>query len=171
MRLLAPLLAFTANEVWQDMPHGEGADARHVMLNDMPRPDDALRLSEDEALRWANLLSLRDDVNKALELARAEKIVGKPLDAKVTLHIAEEARAAWETVKDADLAALCIVSELAVSDEPGEGWAGTEMPGVTVRVEASALPKCPRCWTHSAGIGADAEHPELCPRCAAAVKR
>ena len=111
-------------------------------------------------------MALRDDVNKALELARAEKVVGKPLDAKVTVSVADEAKAAWETVKDADLAALCIVSEFCVSDEPVEGWAGTELPGVTVKVEASQLPKCPRCWTHSAGIGSDAEHPELCPRCA-----
>ena len=170
MRLLAPLLAFTSNEVWQAMPHGKGADARHVMLNDMPAVEEDLKLSEDERVRWANLMALRDDVNKALELARAEKVVGKPLDAKVTVFVADEAKAAWETVKDADLAALCIVSEFELSDSPVEGWAGTELPGVTVKVEASALPKCPRCWTHSAGIGSDAEHPELCPRCAAAVR-
>ena len=170
MRLLAPLLAFTSNEVWQAMPHGKGADARHVMLNDMPAVEEDLKLSEDERVRWANLMALRDDVNKALELARAEKVVGKPLDAKVTVFVADEAKAAWETVKDADLAALCIVSEFELSDSPVEGWAGTELPGVTVKVEASQLPKCPRCWTHSAGIGSDAEHPELCPRCAAAVR-
>ena len=115
-------------------------------------------------------MALRDDVNKALELARAERIVGKPLDAKVTLYVADEAKAAWETVKDADLAALCIVSELEVSDTPVEGWAGTEMPGVTVKVEASELAKCLRCWTHDAGVGSDPEHPELCPRCAAAIR-
>ena len=84
MRLLAPLLSFTANEVWLDMPHGSDADARNVMLNDMPTVEEAWKLSEAESVRWANLMALRDDVNKALELARAEKIVGKPLDAKVT---------------------------------------------------------------------------------------
>ena len=170
MRLLAPLLAFTSNEVWQDMPHDKSADKRHVMLNDMPRVEEAWKLSESESVRWANLMALRDDVNKALELARADKIVGKPLDAKVTLYVADEARAAWGTVKDADLAALCIVSELEVSDTPVEGWAGTEMPGVTVKVEASELAKCLRCWTHDAGVGSGPEHPELCPRCAAAIR-
>ena len=170
MRLLAPLLSFTANEVWLDMPHGSDADARNVMLNDMPKVEEAWKLSETESVRWANLMALRDDVNKALELARAEKIVGKPLDAKVTIYVADEARAAWETVKDADLAQLCIVSELEVSDAPVEGWAGTELPGITVKVEASELAKCLRCWTHDAGVGSDAEHPELCPRCAAAVR-
>ena len=169
MRLLAPLLAFTSNEVWLDMPHSDKEDARHVMLNDMPRPDAALKLSPEAELRWANLLRLRDDVNKALELARAEKTVGKPLDAKVTLHIGEDAAALWKSVEGADLAQLCIVSELEVSDTPVEGWAGEAVPGLTVKVEASSLPKCPRCWTHSAGIGSDEKHPELCPRCAAAI--
>ena len=152
------------------MPHGKDADKRHVMLNDMPAVDGALKLSDAEAARWANLMALRDDVNKALELARAEKVIGKPLDAKVTVSVAPEAKAAWESVKDANLAQLCIVSEFCETEEPIEGWAGTELPGVTVKVEASQLPKCPRCWTHSAGIGSDAEHPELCPRCAEAVK-
>ena len=169
MRLLAPLLSFTSNEVWKDMPHGKGADARHVMLNDMPKADDKYRLSAEQELRWSNLLRIRDDVNKALELARAEKTVGKPLDAKVTLYVGEDAKAVWESVKGADLAQLCIVSELEVSDEPVEGWAGESVQGLTVKVEASALPKCPRCWTHSAGIGTDEKHPELCPRCAKAI--
>ena len=169
MRLLAPLLSFTSNEVWQDMPHGKGADARHVMLNDMPKADGKYRLSAEAELRWSNLLRIRDDVNKALELARAEKAVGKPLDAKVTLYVGEDAKAAWASVEGADLAELCIVSELEVSAEPVEGWAGESVQGLTVKVEPSALPKCPRCWTHSAGIGTDGKHPELCPRCAKAV--
>ena len=108
-------------------------------------------------------------MNKALELARAEKIVGKPLDAKVTIHVGEDAKAAWASVQGVDLAQLCIVSELEVSDAPIEGWAGESVPGLTIKVEASTLPKCPRCWTHSAGIGSDEKHPELCPRCAKAV--
>ena len=103
------------------------------------------------------------------ELARAEKTVGKPLDAKVTLYVGEDAKAAWESVKGANLAELCIVSELEVSETPVEGWAGESVQGLTVKVEASTLPKCPRCWTHSAGIGTDEKHPELCPRCAKAV--
>ena len=139
------------------------------MLNDMPKPNDAMKLSAEEELRWSNLLRIRDDVNKALELARAEKTVGKPLDAKVTLYVGEDAKAAWESVKGANLAELCIVSELEVSETPVEGWAGESVQGLTVKVEASTLPKCPRCWTHSAGIGTDEKHPELCPRCAKAV--
>ena len=170
VRLLAPLLAFTSNEIWQAMPHTKGADARHVMLNDMPECDSARRLSAEAELKWDNLMRIRDDVNKALELARAEKLIGKPLDAKVTVSVSEEARAAWDSVKDAQLDKLCIVSELSEGDAEG-GFAGEEMPGITIKVEPSELPKCPRCWTHDAGIGSDSEHPELCPRCAAAIKK
>ena len=170
VRLLAPVLSFTANEIWLEMPHAEADDARHVMLNDMPEFCEGLCLSSEDEQRWANLMALRDDVNKALELARAEKVVGKPLDARATIYVDETARAAWDTVKDAPLAQLCIVSELSAVMGEGEGWSGESMPGITVKIEASELPKCLRCWTHDAGIGSDAEHPELCPRCAAAIK-
>ena len=85
------------------------------------------------------------------------------------MHVGEDAKAAWASVQGVDLAQLCIVSELEVSDAPIEGWAGESVPGLTIKVEASTLPKCPRCWTHSAGIGSDEKHPELCPRCAKAV--
>ena len=132
--------------------------------------DDAMGgLSADETARWDALLALRSDVLKALELARADKTVGKPLDAKITLPLGDKAQAAWELVKDADLAQLFIVSEVETACEPA-GFPGEALPGVTVAVSASELPKCPRCWTHSAGIGSDADHPELCPRCAAAIK-
>ncbi len=170
VRLLAPVLSFTSNEIWLEMPHGKADDARHVMLNDIPDFRDDLCLSAEAELRWTNLMALRDDVNKALELARAEKVIGKPLDAKATIYVSETARAAWDTVKDAALAQLCIVSELSAVMGEGDGWSGESMPGIKVKIEASELPKCPRCWTHDAGIGSDAEHPELCPRCADAIK-
>lgn len=170
VRLLAPILSFTANEIWLSMPHAEGDDVRHVMLNDMPPLRPERLLSEDDLARWNSLLRLRSDVNKALELARAEKVIGKPLEAKITLYVSDEARAAFDAIRDADLAALCIVSEVEVRDEAGEGFPGEEFPGISVLVAPSTLPKCPRCWAHSSTIGQDADHPALCARCAEAVK-
>ena len=75
-----------------------------------------------------------------------------------------------DRVKKQHLEALLIVSEAELADGAGEGWAGTEFPGVSIQVEPSALPKCPRCWTHSYTVGQDADYPELCARCAAALK-
>ncbi|MEG2007875.1 MAG: isoleucine--tRNA ligase [Oscillospiraceae bacterium] len=170
VRLLAPTLSFTANEIWLAMPHAEGDDLRNVMLNDMPAAKPEWRLSAETEENWQLVQKLREDVNKALELSRASKTVGKPLDARLTLYVSDKARADWERIKSFDLPALCIVSELEAVMGEGEGFSGEGFPGVTVAVAASTLGKCPRCWTHSASIGADPEHPELCARCAAAIK-
>ncbi|NCC68739.1 MAG: hypothetical protein EOM14_11210 [Clostridia bacterium] len=83
--------------------------------------------------------------------------------------VSDAANAAFAQIKDTDLAALCIVSELETVYGSGDGWQGENFPGVTIKVELSTLPKCPRCWTHSATIGQSEAHPELCARCAAAI--
>jgi isoleucyl-tRNA synthetase len=174
VRLLAPILAFTSDEIWQAMPHAAGADARHVMLNDMPAVNPAWVLDADTQARWDAVLALRDDVLKALELARAEKVVGKPLDAKLKLFVSESAQERFALVQGFSLETLFIVSEVeVVSGAAPEGgaivYSGENFPGVTVVVEASEAPKCVRCWTHSHTVGKSAAHPELCERCAKAL--
>ena len=171
VRLLAPLLSFTSNEIWLEMPHDAAKNGEHVMLNDMPKAGDYPRFSEDQVSRWTLALQLRDDVNKALELARGAKTIGKPLDARVELHVAEEAGAAFGQIADLDLAPLCIVSEFNVHKGEGKGVKGEYFPGLIVDVEPSELPKCPRCWTHSDSVGTDSQYPELCARCADALKK
>ena len=170
VRLLAPILAYTADEIWLAMPHTPAEDARNVMLNDMPAVDGAWKLSEADEQFWDESLRLRGDVNKALELARADKLIGKPLDAKLTIHVGDEARDAMSRVRGQHLEAFFIVSEVELTDEPGEGWAGTEFPGVTIEVAPSEAPKCARCWTHTPTVGQDPDHPALCARCAGALK-
>jgi len=168
-RLLAPILAFTTYEIWEAMNHGEGVDPTHVMLNDMPAYDPARVFTAEEAEYWDKVLKLRGDVNKALELARAEKRVGKPLDAKITLYVGDEAKAAFEQIKGENFEQICIVSEVIIADGEGEGYKGEQFAGITVKVETSEEAKCPRCWMHSATVGSSAEHPALCARCAAAL--
>ena len=167
VRLLAPILAFTTNEIWQAMPHRAGSDPLHIMMNDMPAVNEAWKLPEAEAERWKLLLRLRDDVNKALEGARAEKLIGKPLDAVVKLYVSADGAGEFATIADMDFAKLFIVSEVFV--EEGSGGVPGEFPGVTIEVAASNEQKCARCWTHLPDVGSDPAHPELCPRCAAAV--
>ena len=169
-RLLAPVLSFTADEIWLAMPHEKGADGRNVCLNDMPEADSAWTLTAEEEASWADVLRIRADVNKALELSRAEKRIGKPLDAKVTLFAEGEADGIVHAMDAAALPALFIVSETEIVRGPGEGVKGENVPGLTVKVEPSVLPKCERCWTHSASVGSDSEHPTLCARCAAAIR-
>ena len=140
-----------------------------MLFNDIPDYDPALALGEAEAARWEELLGVRDTVLKALEEARDQGIK-KNQDAEVTLHLPEKAYAAWEAgnvlsgFDEADLAALFIVSKVAVVKREGE----PADPNVdaTVSVKLSEAPKCPRCWNHDANIGAPNHHAELCDRCA-----
>ena len=165
VRMLAPILAFTVEEIWAEMPHHKGAELDSVLYNDMPVPSDAYAFSPGRDSLWENLLRLRADVNKALELARAEKIIGKPLDAEITLYVDDAAAVAFQDLAALDLKTLFIASGVEVVRGAGEGHAGIEFPGVTVAVAQSAEPKCARCWIHDKNVGADKEHPELCPRC------
>ena len=168
-RLLAPILSFTADEIWLAMPHDKTCDVRNVCLNDMPAAHSEWVLPEEELQAWELLQKVRGDVNKALEAERAEKRIGKPLEARVTLYAEGETLAALQKVAAAELAALCIVSEISLQSGEGEGYKG-ETEGLTVKVEPSALPRCQRCWIHSETVGTDAEHPCLCARCAGVVK-
>ncbi len=170
-KLFAPILAFTCDEIWQEMPHRSEDDRRNVVFNTMNEPFTEYALDAADMAKWDEFILLRDDVNKALELARADKSIGKPLDAKVTLYVSDAAGEQFKAVKDLDLKTLFIVSEVAVEYGPGEGYAGENFSGVTVKVEPSTAPRCVRCWTHDIFVGSDAEHPDLCPRCAAVIKK
>lgn len=169
VRLLAPVLAFTSDEIWQAMPHKKTDDGRQVMLNDMSTAHPERKFSDEEENRWQLLLALRTDVLKALELKRTDKTIGKPLDAEITLFVSEAAAEAFRRISDMELAQLFIVSGVNVSYGEGQGMAGEMFPGVTVLVEPCDLPRCARCWTRSKSVGKCGEHLELCARCAQAV--
>ena len=170
-RMFAPILAFTCDEIWQAMPHRAEDDERNVVFNVMHAPFEAYALSDTEMARWDKLIALRGDVNVVLEAARADKRIGKPLEAAVTLRPESgEAREALREVESMNLAELFIVSRCLIAEdgEPeaeavtGEG----SVPGLRIEVKEAPGVKCPRCWMHST----EAE-PEtgLCPRCAAVV--
>ncbi len=166
-RLLAPILAFTAEEVWQAMPHDSAADPVSVLLNQIPQVNPAWQFDEESQTYWSKVLALKADVNKALEQVRADKTVKKAQDATVTLYLNEEGWAAFQgRLEQHHLEALFIVSKVKVVRGEGAGMPGEQFPGLTVAVELNTAPKCPRCWNHDEAIGQDADHPELCPRCA-----
>ena len=171
-RLVAPILAFTSEEIWQAMPHDKTADAECVLFNEMPDFDEALALPQDQAARWDAAMALRTDVNKALEIARGEKRIGKSLEAAVTLYFdGDEAQALWRGPLGGfdthDLETICIVSHVDAVIGSGEGYKGEAVPGLTVQVEQASGAKCARCWMYNEHVGEDHDHPELCPRCAA----
>ncbi len=170
-KMFAPILAFTCDEIWLSMPHREGDDKRNIVLNVMNKPFAEYALDADEMAKWDKLIALRGDVNGVLESARANKRIGKPLEAAVTLRAgSEEAKALVGSVSDMNLSELFIVSRCLISDdEPAEDAVvgqGANVPGLTVSVIEAPGVKCPRCWMHS-----EQADPEtgLCPRCAAVV--
>ena len=168
-RLIAPILAFTSDEIWSAMPHTADVNTESVLLNDMPGFDAALALSEEETFRWGLLISVRDAVNKALENARAAGVFKKAQDTEVTLSVAEQKDA--DFLSGVDLATLCIVSRVTVTTGAveGEKMADCLIP-CTIVVKLSEAPKCVRCWNHNEHVGEDHDHPELCPRCAGVVR-
>ena len=165
-RLLAPILAFTSQEIWAAMPHDDSADAECVLFNDIPDFDPALALSEEDGAKWADIIALRGAVNKALEIARTEQGLKKSTDTAVTLYFTD---AAWDrvaAVRDQRFESLFIVSQAELVHGAGEGYTGEEFEGLTVRVTPAAGEKCPRCWNHDVTIGTEGGHAELCARCA-----
>ena len=170
VRLLAPVLAFTSEEVWAAMPHAQGDDAESVLFNPMPEADPALAFTPEQSAYWADILALKDDVNKALEEVRAAKTVKKSTDAKLTLYLDDSAWERFQKLQGHHFEALFIVSRVEIVHGAGQGYQGEAFPGLTVRVEMDEAPKCPRCWNHHPSIGTPGGHPELCPRCAAVVR-
>lgn len=168
VRMIAPILCFTADEIWQAMPHRDGDDAANIVLNAMPKVNPAWAFAEEASSKWDKLIALRDDVNKALEEARKNKVIGKPLEAWVTVYADDETAALLETVPADELAALCIVSKLRVIRGNGEGMQGENLP-VQIAIERASGDKCERCWMYVDSIGQDSKHPTLCARCAAVV--
>ena len=165
-RLLAPILCFTSEEIWQTMPHQEGVETESVNYNEIPKPVACPGIDEQ---KWERLMALRDDVKKALELARGQKLIGAALEAAVTLHCSDETYD-FVAQNEALLPTLFIVSAVTVTKGAGQGYAGEAFPGVTVEVAVAPGEKCERCWKVSPDVGSDAEHPTLCPRCAAVVR-
>ena len=166
-KLFAPILAFTCDEIWQSMPHRSGDDVRNVLLNQMPQ-DFAVYALEDAAMeKWDTIMKLRQDVNGVLEKARAEKRIGKALEAHVTLKTDDTS--ILDACAGKNLAELFIVSDCAWS-EPEEGAEtaqGVNFPAVTIGVSEAKGVKCPRCWMHSTAANSEG----LCPRCAAVVAK
>ncbi len=171
-RLMAPILCFTAEEVWQQLPPAEGRQ-ESVHLELFPGPTGA----RADAGRWRALLDLREQVARVLEAARREKVIGAGLESQVVLHgeppaFADEYGLPWQEFLDGvlpELATLFIVSQVSVAASPPEGAVGVEdgpLAGLALAVARHPGVKCPRCWTYVEALGADPAFPEVCARCA-----
>ncbi len=164
-RLMAPVLSFTAEEIWRTMPARAGAPDS-VFLADMPEAG-----AFDQALldRFSRFIAIRQVVTKALEHARAEKFIGNSLAAKVVIECDDDTRAFLETFGE-NLNDLFIVSAVAFGKAEGEYVEqSSEIAGLSVAALKADGGKCARCWKTATSVGTNSEHPELCARCVRVV--
>lgn len=165
-RMLAPILAFTAEEIWSFMPHASGDDTGSVMFNEMPVEAEGGDAAFME--RWKRLHAIRDDVQKALEAARTAKVIGSSLEAEVVLYGTGDLLAFMRRRRTC-CPQLLIVSGVTVL-EGDDGACRGDVDGLSVTVAHAKGEKCARCWSFSDTVGADAHHPTLCSRCAGVMK-
>ncbi|BCR03569.1 isoleucine--tRNA ligase [Desulfuromonas versatilis] len=164
-RLIAPVLSFTADEIWQYLP-GERQESVH--LAGFPRFEASLVDPQLEE-RYERLLEVRSDVSKALELARNEKLIGHSLDARVLIEApAGPVRELLEAYRE-ELATLCIVSQAELAEGLSDAVAGEEVAGLKVKVEKAPGEKCERCWNYLPTVGRSDAHPTVCHRCEEAL--
>ena len=162
-RIMAPILSYTCDEIWLCAPHSKDEDARNVFLNSFPEYKEEYVFPEIEE-KYGKLFALRDDVMKALELARAEKLIGKSLDAKITVCAPEGIANMLLEHKD-ELCTLFIVSGVEVSsDAPAEKAYKGEGSEISVLVEGADGSKCERCWAFSVNGFNDGDS-FVCDRC------
>ena len=166
-RLVAPILSFTADEIWQFMPHAEGDDPESIFLNDMPAKS-GIKVDEAFTEKWKLISAVREDAKKALELKRSDKVIGASLEASVTIYsdaMLEAVKAVNSELKDA-----LIVSEVKVEAGADKGEFKGDMEGVSFTVAKAEGEKCERCWSYDKTVGQNAAHPTLCARCCRAVE-
>lgn len=167
VKLMAPILSFTAEEVWQCLTKSETS----VHLEDLPVVNPVW---QNDALeeRWTRLLAIRDEILKRLEITRKEKLIGHSLDALVQVFTSGQTYEHLRQYED-QLASICIVSEAEVFGEetpiPDDAFASDVIEHLYVRVAKAYGEKCPRCWQYRTTIGENSAHPDLCAQCATAL--
>ena len=163
-RLLAPILTFTAEEIWSSLPsHGGKEISVHLTRLPSPRPE----LTDMElAERWKTMVALKGEVSKAVEIARQKKVIGHTLDARVDISPPEKLRE-FLAARLEDMRALLIVSQVNIvpKDSLTDPYVSGEFEGLTIGVTKAPGEKCNRCWIFSESVGADEKNPAICTRC------
>ncbi len=160
-RLAAPIISFTAEEIWTYMPHTSTDDKESIFLNQMPEKS-GIEFSDEFVSKWEFIYSTRETVNKVLEEKRNEKLIGKSLEANIIIHCGESLYEKYNALTE-ELKDILIVSGVSASKDGND-----EAPEIEV-IKAEGE-KCERCWSYSNTVGSDNEHLTLCARCAAVVK-
>jgi isoleucyl-tRNA synthetase len=160
--LMSPILSFTADEVWEYLPEFKGK-SRYVFTEHFAPVDESI-FDDKLYKKWETIYEIKKDVNKALELKRVEKVIGHPLDAKVTIGASDDILSILKA--DEGIEKIFIVSEVVLKkfEEVEEGFI-PENRKLKIAVEASNNEKCERCWIKSETVGKFEDHKTICERC------
>lgn len=163
-RWMAPVLSFTAQEIWDTLP-GERSefDFTDVWYDGITQYAPQGKL--DDAY-WASVLAVKEQVNRALEVAKKDKVLGASLEAELTLYVSEELKSVLAKLED-ELRFVLITSSVTLaplSDKSDDAF-DSEIDGLFVGIKASEAQKCERCWHYSTTVGVNPEYTDLCGRC------
>jgi len=165
LKILTPILPHTTDELWSYLNEEEPS----VQLTDFPEVDERSNFKELKE-KWSKVMDIRDEVLKALEEARNEKVIGKPLDAKVVVYTDDEEVLSLLNDEKVDFKQISLVSQFVVAgsrkDAPENAIA---LEKTSIAVEKADGEKCERCWSYSETVGQNEKHPTLCSRCAEIV--
>ncbi|MBP3952107.1 isoleucine--tRNA ligase [Bacillus suaedae] len=165
-KLVSPILSHTADEVWEQIP---AVAEESVQLVDMPKPQSFGEVADLEA-KWDHFMIVRDNVLKALEQARNEKVIGKSLTAAITLYASGNVRELLTTIPT--LEKLFIVSQVEIAGEAADApETAVTFDNLSIVVQPAEGETCERCWVVSTTVGKHDEHPGLCSSCAETVTK
>ncbi len=168
IKMLAPILSYTAEEIWKYMPRAKNENIESVFLNDMNKKLD-LDITDEFIKTWDKIQKIRDEIKKILEIQRKDKVIGSSLEAEVNVYAEGEI---YEFIKEHknELQSVLIISDLKV-EKDGRGDHSVEgFENLSISTSHSKHGKCERCWTYSESVGKDTENPNICARCAEILK-
>jgi len=165
-KLTAPILAHTADEVWKFIP---SVAEQSVQLTDMPEAKEFANAEELKG-KWHSFLEIRDEVLKALEEARNEKVIGKSLTAKITLYVNDKTKQLLDSIEE-NVKQLFIVSDFEVAGSYEQAPENAlKLENTAIVVTKAEGETCERCWIVTPNVGENEKHSTLCPRCADVVE-
>jgi isoleucyl-tRNA synthetase len=171
-RLMAPVLCFTAEEIWQGLEELRGAEPWSTSTVHAQLVPDALEVAQDQPLleRWNKLMKLREEIYKALEIARGQKRIGTALEACVVIESQQAEAIDFLRSFGDGLRFLLITSGVQFGTVSDEAFRSESVPGLAVEVRPAEGAKCKRCWNYTTDVGSSTEWPTICARCTANVR-
>jgi len=162
VRWIAPILSFTADEIWMEIP---GNREESIFFDTWYDYLSTVKLTKANSQLWETVVSVRTHVNKELEKARAAHVIGSGLEADVVLYVNSELDEKLRQLQDELKFIFITSSSTLLPIEGGQNAVETDIPGLKLEVKASPYEKCVRCWHHCENIGSSEQYRDLCERC------